>query len=189
MEQGIRIRTVILLWLLLSGVSSIYAQSYIPFPTSNTTWRDGTFFTSGWQIDTSYRYFRTAGDISINDTLYTIISSENAIHFGYLREDNMKVYFRYGIDSDEFMLYDFSLNVGDTIILPIVNNQYIMHEMGWVYMVDSILIGSDYHRKIHIQSWIEVVFIEGIGSAQGLSLIHISEPTRPRLVSRMPSSA
>ena len=27
------------------------------------------------------------------------------------------------------------------------------------------------------------------GSDQGLSLIHISEPTRPRLVSRMPSSA
>ena len=42
MEQGIRIRTVILLWLLLSGVSGMYAQSCLP---------EGITFTTQSQID------------------------------------------------------------------------------------------------------------------------------------------
>jgi len=42
MEQGIRIRTVILLWFFLSGVSGLYAQSCLP---------DGITFTSQSQID------------------------------------------------------------------------------------------------------------------------------------------
>ena len=35
----------------------------------------------------------------------------------------------------------------------------------------------------------QVVQVQNVGAAQLLSLIHISEPTRPILVSRMPSSA
>ena len=94
---------------------------------------------------------------------------ENNEQHGYLREADQRVYFRFSDETEEFMLYDFSLNVGDIMYLPIANYQYISYEMGWVVWVDSVLIGTKYHRKIHINSsWMDVAFIEGVGSTQGL---------------------
>ena len=52
---------------------------------------------------------------------------------------------------------------------------------------EGLVSGGDAIRQM---AWHDVggVLPEG-GTFLGLSLIHISEPTRPRLVSRMPSSA
>src|SRR5210317_2279929 len=147
MEHGIKIRTLILLLLLLSGVAFSNAQDNIPFPTSDATWCDGYYFWNSWLTDTSYHYYTTAGNIAINDTIYTIISSENNEQHGYLRETDQGVYFRYSDETEEFLLYDFSLNVGDTMYLPLTDFQNISYEMGEVWKVDSILIGTKYHRK------------------------------------------
>src|SRR5210317_2138848 len=104
MEQGIR--RILLLCLLMVSVEYSHTQDYNPFPTSNATWCDGVYFWNSWQTDTSYHYYKTAGNSTINDSIYTIISSENNDQHGYLREADKRVYFRYSGETNEFLLYD-----------------------------------------------------------------------------------
>ena len=149
------------------GLNSIWAQSYIPFPDSNATWCDERE-DNGFPPHYYHSFYRTNGKCDIHDTIYTIISDHLENNIGYLREENKKVYFRFGPDIPEFILYDFDLEAGDTISL------YQMHsgnfEDGWIVDIDSILIGSEYHRRYYIETfdWISIQFIEGVGSDLGL---------------------
>jgi hypothetical protein len=64
--------------------------------------------------------------------------------------------------TDEQLLYDFSLRVGDTIkgfLFPNGPNGIT------VYSIDSILLDSIYHRRINSGA---IQLIEGVGSTQGL---------------------
>lgn len=85
---------------------------------------------------------------------------------GALRQDTIakKVFFFPKNASQEYLLYDFGMQVGDTI------KGYMNLTDGYAgpYVVsgfDSILIGSEYHRTVVISG---VYFIEGVGSYFGL---------------------
>ena len=68
MEHGIRIRirTVIILWLVLLGVSSIQAQSYHTLPDSNAVWKSCEHpYPPGPMIS----YLRHWDDVLMGDTL------------------------------------------------------------------------------------------------------------------------
>ena len=98
-----------------------------------------------------------------------MISSNYNDSIGYLREEGHKVYFRYDAGQNEFLLYDFDLQAGDSVYLPKSDGMYLqVYEPSTVQSVDSIFIGAEYHRRITIESWLIFDFIEGVGSAQGL---------------------
>lgn len=153
----------------------LWSQSYHPFPDSNATWCDGTWFVWGSPpYDTGYTSYKTNGYALINDTLYTKIDNQYFNDYCYLREENKKVYCRLSSSTSEFMLYNFDLEVGDTILLPQLCGEYFSE--GYVMEIDSILIGSEYHKRFHIESWewLPFSFIEGVGSEQGLMYCNLS---------------
>lgn len=118
---------------------------------SNTTWEYG---------DT----------VSIDSLLYYKLN-------GYLiREDSNKVYVKAvtsspNIDTTEQVVYNYNLNIGDTIKLTYYLNDTTRH---YVNKIDSVLINNIYHRMWDIQPVpgnrlgdYNYTVIEGIGSVKG----------------------
>ncbi|TAH42516.1 MAG: T9SS type A sorting domain-containing protein [Bacteroidetes bacterium] len=163
----------------------LFSQSnvYHPFPDSNAVWNEQydyyDFYPSPICID-NYSIAIT-GDTMINGIFYhklvTPFVQHQYIppHFigpqistgykGAIREDTIarKVFFVAPHDSLESLLYNFNLNVGDTILARTFCAVTVSS-------IDSILIGSDYRKR-----WVSygsihgsVEFIEGIGSSIGL---------------------
>lgn len=94
----------------------------------------------------------------------------NTAYMGCYRQDTAakKIYFIHESASQESVLYDFSLNVGDTLSLSFVCGTCI------VSSIDSIMIGNNYRKQYHFfNSWPNAV-IEGIGNTAGLL-----EPIQP----------
>ena len=95
-----------------------------------------------------------------------------------VREDSNIVYVRiynnfYDQLSDEFIAYNFNLNTGDTITLPVVIGGQINLENNLyrVDSVDNVLINSTSLKRIYIYNTmfdITEEWIEGIGSSHGL---------------------
>lgn len=90
---------------------------------------------------------------------------------GFMREANRQVMFRYPNSENEFMLYDFSLNVGQEFAL---DYGYSGGELWFKVMaVDSININNSLRKRMFIaynisDPSIDDVWIEGIGSTNGL---------------------
>ncbi|MEZ4916604.1 MAG: T9SS type A sorting domain-containing protein [Chitinophagales bacterium] len=151
------------------------AQNYTPFYLQNTEWimdHQSTIFQIGGGISHNYVLYKTNGDTIINGLNYTKISTNTKIDYCYLREQGKKVYCRYDEsiygDSTEFLLYDFSLDAGDTMFYSGPPNYSYNIEHGEVYGKDSILINGRYHNRMYVNGWAGFEFIEGIGSTSGL---------------------
>lgn len=151
----------------LLSFQSLWSQSYHPFPDSNATWCDERY-DNGWPYSNYYYFFyKTDGKSTINDTVYTIISDNYDQVRCYLREENKKVFCRLTPDDTEFVLYDFDIDIGDTVVL---HQCYGENYNGYVEGIDSLLIGDQYHKRYFIQcwEWLSFYFTEGIGSDAGL---------------------
>lgn len=154
---------------------NVLGQTYIPFPSNNTAWETDLMtmdFSSPGVTNHSYSFFETGGDTLINSKTYTIITKNPTIQpYCFLREENKTVLCKMssdsGKDTTEFILYDFNVHLGDTVMLPLLGWNLDYYE-SVIIGEDSVLIGSCYHRRISIHSWIIFNFIEGVGSAQGL---------------------
>lgn len=92
------------------------------------------------------------------------------IYKGCIREDTSakKVFYVQPLLSTEELLYDFNLQVGDTIL-------GVLEAMGFekdtVISIDSVLTagtGGSWHKRWFINSGYNIYFIEGIGSTYGL---------------------
>jgi hypothetical protein len=138
MERGIRIRTVILLWLLLSGVSGIHSQSCLP---------EGITFTTQSQIDSFPILYPTCTEIEgdvlisgsdiksltplsliqavksdlsirVNDSLSSLSGLENLLRVGgflYI-EYNPLMQNLNGLDGLEVVGQDISISANDGLI-------------------------------------------------------------------------
>jgi hypothetical protein len=94
----------------------------------------------------------------------------NYDYTGSIHQDipQQKVYYTMPGDTTMQLLYDFTLNVGDT--LPPSYNNY--EPTNHVVTIDSVLVGSNYHKRFGIAAGNDptpyVYIIEGIGSTYGL---------------------
>jgi len=153
----------------LLSFQPLLSQSYHPFPDTNATWCDER---SDNGIPTNYFYFfyKTNGKSNINDTVYTAISDNYGEIACYFREENKKVFCRLSTDQPEFLVYNFNLEIGDSVSLP-------GNAVGFVEEADSILIGTEYHKRYSIQCYELYTghFIEGVGSDQGLMYFNIPQ--------------
>ena len=170
--------------------SFTYSQSniYHTFPANDAVWRESS---GGYQSENckDYQYIIT-GDTLVEDFVYHklqlsgvqyaednegfctsfIIAYFNE-YIGAFREDtlNKKIYYLPSLSSTDTLLYDFDLNLGDSLPPTFTNNQAFFHN--YVSLVDSTLIGSTYRRMLGIstpQSQNYTYLIEGIGSTFGL---------------------
>ena len=124
------------------------------------------------ELEINYDYI-----LNVNDTLYNSINSNGYVTYVYYREDTLtkKVYHRPSENSPEKLLYDFSLQEGDSINYPYFG------QPRW-FKIDSVINNEIFGvtRKIwYLRSPNNTsypVWIEGIGS---LSIIFhpIEEPS------------
>lgn len=148
-----------------------HAQNYISFPDSNARWVNVTTQQSFPRYTFSI-FCMGVADTLINSKPYSNIYScyadstnlTNFVggYFGGLRDSAGQVFFVPKDSTVEFLLYDFTVNAGDTIWdafgglgQPLV-----------VSFVDSTSINGQNRKRIHLQngpSW-----VEGIGSTNGL---------------------
>jgi hypothetical protein len=182
------------LFVLLSfvlGTTATFAQTqkYHPFKESDAFWivnANGSQGAGCYEV----KYF-IDGDTVLNGLTYNKIkrygwyggSNGNGcdpwanwtyngypFYVGGLRNDTIqrKVYFWRDSDTTESLLYDFSLGIGDTL-QPGINNQFNTTLV--VHSFDSVLVGTNYRRKIYVNIpglGFVIGIIEGIGSQTGL---------------------
>lgn len=177
-----------LLFLLLFTLSFVgYSQfnKYYAFPDSNAWWS----VTSYTSVDcnnimgnenTNWDYY-LSGDTVFNGHTYHKLRIAGGSKsgpcgdswydydelVGFIREDSSK-HIYYNLDgTGDTLLYDFNLDVGDTLPNTWNNNKIYVNR---VDSVDSVMIGNTYRRKFVISSN-NIPFcslIEGIGSTMGL---------------------
>ncbi len=158
-------------------------STYHPFPDSNVVWNFNFAHYCFWDGTANENYSITiSGDTVINDMLYhklitPFIESYSTgtcggwLPTGYkgaIRQDiaNRKVYFVPPDDISEQILYDYNMQIGDTV--RGITQSYLPDNEDIVLAIDSVLVGNSYRKRWIINDWYNVHFIEGIGSTYGL---------------------
>lgn len=165
-------KKILFLALLAFAGISAKAQQYVPFPDSNAYWSE--FYSEYGFPNYKYTYF-IKGDTIIDLQPYHKIyqnDSTSIPFYGYLREYNKRIYFFITPTgcSHEVLLYDFNLNIGDSIKLSCELCDTTLPNYMTVTSIDSVLLTDMKYRKrlnfnnvVGISSW-----VEGIGSMGGL---------------------
>jgi hypothetical protein len=155
---------------------------YHPFPDSNAYWNIS--FTKGmcngmggWDYENYCILF--SGDTLIGNKSYhkiyvpyiqkyitgTCTQTNFKGYKGAIRQEieNKKVFF-VPPSGTENLLYDFNLNVGDTL------KGYIRPNWGEakVIAIDSVMVGSEYRKRWKFYSYYNTYMIEGVGFTYGL---------------------
>jgi len=136
--------------LFVKGQSSVYH----PFPTSNANWV---------YTDVHGPYYET---YALNgDTVILGLNYKKVFEFsnyaGALRESGKIIYFIPDTSSSEVVLYNFNLNLGDSVIHP-YGGAFCADDTAIVDLVDSIFLSDGYHRILYFNSFAR--WIEGIGA-------------------------
>ena len=194
----------LLLLIIIFWSVSIKAQTnvYHPFPTSNAIWREFSYHDQFQSSSSSCSDYQNEiyGDTIVGSFTYHKIMSYvkyyafpycgyppsmyTPSYFNYyigaFREDTAirKVYFLPLDSISDTLLYDFNLNIGDTLPTTYTNNDHNdinSPVINIVTSIDSVLIGNEYHKRFEISAlnWggyfgPYVYLIEGIGSSFGL---------------------
>ncbi len=180
-------QTIILLGMTLIVNLSLKSQDYVPFPTENVNWN--VFYAGTCEEappDTLMIRYVIHGDTTINEVQYSklCIESGDLINpkiqaIGGLREFEKKIYYigqtiiGGGFD-DEYLLYDFTKQIGDTIEH---DNYGVFYSV--ILDIDSVLIDSTYRKRFEVDNhWFfqnPDYIIEGIGSVKNGLIGHISD--------------
>lgn len=208
----------LILFILFFQIVTAFAQEYkyVPFPQSDAIWSE-VYYTNE-DAPPVYERFALNGEDTVMGAysykkiymfLDTVFDKSTATYVGGLREDSdKKVWFKDEIkihrmkpyfmipDSDEILLYDFSVNVGDTIkkgnfdmlFLQEIYPDEVFPPI-FVSQIDTVKIGNSLRKKIHFSAvWnyvepsyllsIDGEWIEGIGSTSGLlTTLWVDHPT------------
>jgi hypothetical protein len=174
-----RLLTICLIFsaLFVSGQTSIYK----PFPDNNAVWNFHYSSFCFWDGNGDEKYSITfSGDTLINSQQYHKLTTPyvqsystgtcGRVAIGYkgaIRQDisAKKVYYIPPSASTEQLLYDFTMQVGDTV--KGYTQTYAL-PFDIVQSIDSVEIGSSYRKRWNINNCYNIQFIEGIGSTYGL---------------------
>lgn len=155
--------------LFTSIVFAVKAQVNLSWPDSNATWVNTYYHVSSpnpslQRVD---YYCMETSDTLINSVKYTQISDCLNGYRGAMRDANGKVFYVPKDSAQEYLVYDFTAKVGDTI-----RDVYMEYGWGgtgldnvWVTFVDSVFYEDLWRKRIYLGS---KYWIEGIGNSQGL---------------------
>lgn len=154
-------------------INNIFAQSYIPFPKDSAYWiEDVSEQCDPYGIQLKHYEYSYSGDTIINLKSFKKIFLNGyglcawGGNVGALFDDTIlrKVFFIPFPDSVEQILYDFTLNVGDTI-----NGYFGGGAINTITSIDTVNFGGiDRKRFSYSGGFVDPYYIEGIGSATGL---------------------
>lgn len=174
----------LLVFIIATATQLSYAQ-YRPLPMQNAEWVNwgGLYLLSCPTCTFVNHKYYTDGDTIINSNTYVKLKkmeipaindvSIYPTYTGAIRQDtlNKKIYVVLTDSTTERILYDFSLQVGDTInsVLHDLASDCVGFNVETISSIDSILINGNYHKRFNVQgSCNSVSYIEGIGSDYGL---------------------
>lgn len=183
-------KKILLISVITSYVTSeCFSQVNYPFPHENGTWGECSSvifypFPGNWYWICSTAFYTSKGDSVLNgETYFKVYATDESgtIVYDYpylLRQDGEKIYLRLnGFDIDT-LLYDFSLQPGDTAS---VYNIFSSGTYGNVPVVDSVgtvMFGNESRKCIYFNTLScnnlfsdtvkQLQWIEGMGSTDGL---------------------
>ena len=178
---------IVTITILLTLITTVKSQDYVPFPTENAQWNVLYIGTCEERPpDTTILRYTIHGDTTINDITYKklCLESGDTINpkirgIGGIREANKKIYYNgetitFNTDYKEYLLYDFTKQIGDTIRH---NPQGYFYSV--VLDIDSVLIDGAYRKRYKVDNHYFYhnpdYIIEGIGSVKNGLLGHISD--------------
>lgn len=147
------------IFLLLPLAARPQASVYHPFPSGNANWVY-RYYDDFHNPTTQFTSYAFNGDTLISGFTYKKVFTFS-VYSGALRESNKIIYFIPDTSSSEFVLYDFSLGLGDTLPNP-YGGAVCSNDTAIVIQVDSVLASDGYHRQLLFNSF--AIWIEGIGS-------------------------
>jgi hypothetical protein len=176
------ITTIFFTWLSVFIVTAQEYQ-YVPFPGSNAVWSELSWSSKSPAVYNKYALFDE--DTVINYITYhklfhtannATITRENSVCIGGIREDSLKRIFvnssMFWVTPEikEIMLYDFSVNAGDTVRQHNDSIETIFSPPGFLVVkdIDTILIHNSRRKVFSFNHVPWTLWIEGIGNVQGL---------------------
>lgn len=152
-----------------------YGQDYFPLIEENKTW-NVLSVTFQPPFDTSFSTItcKISGDTIISSESYKKLYSsyegnpENWNIWCFMREDsNKRVWLRMDSEEDEYLMYDFSIGVGDSVLIGIMGTVYLV-----VDSISEITINQTERKKYWLSCTMmpeySETWIEGIGSNKGI---------------------
>jgi len=137
-----KMKKLVYVFVFVLGVQLVHAQEdYVPFPKINATW--STLRINSWvEPAREVIMYSPIRRDSIEGILYQILR----VHYlsGYtestlaFREENKQVFVRIPNLSGEHLLYDFNLDIGDTIF----------YNVGGYYHRNDVYLYSSFHYKV-----------------------------------------
>jgi hypothetical protein len=149
------------------------SQNYIAIPDSGAKWINYNFSYPPSTPQQFYYIYTTNGtDTAINSINYfRLMRNVNGPYYGAMRNDSGKVFIIPKDSLNEYIVYDFTANVGDTIFNVYEDGGFYTFYGGVVDVVvqtvSTIDLGDGITRKT-IQTTNGPVWIEGMGSTKGL---------------------
>lgn len=170
MKISTKLITAAFLLFFSTGILKLNAQFPDVFPTSGVEW--GCVYRTTDPINpfSSDVGFRTAFDTLLNGVEYTYVEDYASVP-RLIRVEGEQVYAKFMsacCESAEFLLYDFSLNAGDSTTIYGYSGQPDPYP-AYVESVDSLLVGDQYRKKLRVVSGFQVFdFVQGVGALQGV---------------------
>lgn len=181
----------LLIFLVCLLAKNSYSQSYIPFPEDSAQWSVWHYFNGGNSVE-SIQY-KMKGDTILNGIIYSKVYKSYELYYGandtdlhcYIRQDTTLklVYVKYPYnlyqDSSEFILYNFNMQVSDTITIKLIASNSFGH-----LIVDLSNIGfsgygpTPYYSLLTIDSCMGSpgclwgVACDGLGILQGIGSVN-----------------
>lgn len=173
-----KILTILTVLTTLTGI----CQTYYSFPTNTAIWT--VTHCSNWSGAQNFKV-AMIGDTTINGKNFkkmfrsndTIFDISNSSYLMALREENKKIYFIPDSDTTEYLIYDFTTQIGDTVKVYALdffppNNVFSPELREFVVSdIDSVLIDGNYRKRWYFpatSAHTDEYWIEGIGSTFGL---------------------
>jgi hypothetical protein len=158
-----------------------FSQSAYQIADSTKIWNTVYYGAGSWNIKYcgGTKTNKIEGEVIFNDsTFFRVYESRDSLQqdwnqVGYLREDTIskKVYFSKGLPEEIGIIYDFDLEVGDSVI---IDNYYVGFENA-LLICDSIypvnitgISRNQFFFSTPYVGGISDIWIEGIGSKNGL---------------------
>ena len=173
-------KRILIILITFLTVNNSFSQEYYKFPTSSAIWNH--IITGSlsppyeWLVIDSLGQETTIGNYQYVEIYRSKFGNSNII--GAIREDTLekKIYFHNF--NDEIVLYDFNLDVGDTIFYS-TNFWYYLDYYKVVNNIDSIFVCGQYRKRWHLTNslyYFPDTWIEGIGSVYRYGLMYPNDP-------------
>ena len=183
-------KTLLFVFFLFQLNNLLVAQAWIyhPMPSNNAVWHCTSSYYD--QSSNQYTYYTDEyfinGDTTIAGRAYHQIFDYHEVRYGTppwlppayssygycsaIREDSVKRVYVYAYGGNptpsDMLLYDFNLQVGDTLP-PSIND----NNRDTIRSIDSVLVGNNYHKRFNLSPTFGNCtgsIIEGVGNTLGL---------------------